>query len=88
MLLSSAQLALTPGSFPLGEGRLAPRLSYQHDWYMFGLASSKEVTVYDFSTGITKTSDLGAFDFNAQITVVVRRTKANLTVGNTRLPSP
>lgn len=66
VLLSALQLAITPPAFALGAGRVAPRLGYQHEWYSYGLASSKEVTIYDFAADTTKTSGLSVFDFNAQ----------------------
>ena len=34
--------------------------------YSYGLASSKEVTIYDFAADTTETSGLSVFDFNAQ----------------------
>ena len=57
VLLSTAQFALAPTPYQLGQGRLSPRFGYRHQWYDFGLDGQK----FDGST-----LRLNQFDFNAQ----------------------
>jgi hypothetical protein len=66
VLVGTAQLALAPTPYDLGGGKLAPRVGYRHQWFMFGLAKDSQVTVFDFGTGTFRQADLNEFDFNAQ----------------------
>lgn len=66
VLVSTVQFALAPPSYALGDGLFAPRLGYRHEWYDFGLASGKEVQVYDFATALIRQARLDEFDFYAQ----------------------
>ena len=66
VLVSMVQAALAPGAYALGEGQFAPRLGYRHEWFNYGLATSKEIEVFDFNTGGFREVKLREFDFNAQ----------------------
>ena len=66
VLVSMVQAALAPGAYALGEGRFAPRLGYRHEWFNYGLATPKEIEVFDFNTGDFREIKLREFDFNAQ----------------------
>ena len=66
VLVGTAQVALAPAAYDLGGGRLAPRIGYRHQWFMFGLAKDSQITVYDFGMGALRQTDLSEFDFNAQ----------------------
>jgi hypothetical protein len=57
VLVSTAQFALAPTPYELGQGRFSPRLGYRHQWYDFGLDGQR----FDSST-----IRLNQFDFNAQ----------------------
>lgn len=66
VLVSMVQAALAPGGYSLGEGQFAPRLGYRHEWFHYGLASSKTIDVFDFNAGDFREAKLREFDFNAQ----------------------
>ncbi len=67
VLVSMVQAALAPGAYSLGEGQFSPRLGYRHEWFNFGLASSKKIDVVDFNPPSSfRTAKLSEFDFNAQ----------------------
>src|SRR5688572_8771592 len=66
VLVGTAQLALAPTPYDLGGGKLAPRVGYRHQWYMFGLAKDEQVRVFDFQRLAVRDVDLNEFDFNAQ----------------------
>lgn len=75
VLVGTAQFALAPAAFDLGGGKLAPRIGYRHQWFMFGLAKDSQITVFDFGTGTFRQSDLSEFDFNAQTVFIDGRWK-------------
>lgn len=66
VLVSMVQAALAPGAYALGEGQFSPRLGYRHEWFNYGLATSKEIEVFDFNTSEFRQAKLREFDFNAQ----------------------
>jgi len=66
VLVSMVQAALAPGAYALGEGQFAPRLGYRHEWFNYGLASSKAIDVYDFNTDAFRQAELSEFDFDAE----------------------
>jgi hypothetical protein len=68
VLVATAQIALAPTAYDLGGGKLAPRLGYRHQWYMYGLLNDDTVSVVDFQTPTPTVRDieLKKFDFNAQ----------------------
>lgn len=66
VLVSTVQFALAPTAYALGGGQFAPRLGYRQEWYNFGLASDKEVEVYDFASASLRSAPLSEFDFSAQ----------------------
>ena len=57
VLVSTVEFALAPTPYPIGNGTLAPRLGYQHQWFNFGLDGAKVP-----GTPLR----LQDFDFNAQ----------------------
>ena len=66
VLVGTAQLALAPTPYDLAGGKLAPRIGYRHQWYMYGLAKDEQVRVFDFESLSVRDVDLNEFDFNAQ----------------------
>ena len=66
VLASMVQAALAPGAYSLGEGQFSPRLGYRHEWFNYGLASSKTIGARDFNDDVFKDVKLREFDFNAQ----------------------
>mgnify|MGYP000854036241 CR=1 FL=1 len=56
VLASSAQLSLTPPHWKLGEGKLRPRLGYQHVWMNYAVVGQR----FDPTTGDRKSN--GDFD--------------------------
>lgn len=65
VLVSTVQAAIAPTPFDFADGRLAPRLGYEHQWFNYGLASSDTVTVEDFNTLAIKNDSLDVFNFNS-----------------------
>lgn len=65
VLVSTVQAALAPSPYEVGEGWLSPRLGFRQQWFSYGLASSKEVQTFDFSSSTFKNVGLDQFDFNA-----------------------
>ena len=67
VLVSTVNAAFAPTPYALGEGTLAPRLGYQHQWFNYDLADNQHVTVVDYTGGgpLFKTVNLDTFDFNA-----------------------
>jgi len=57
VLVSTAQFALAPTPYVLGDGEFAPRLGYRHQWFDYGLGGA---------TINNSTFKLNEFDFNAQ----------------------
>lgn len=81
VLVSTAQIALAPTPYELGCGRFTPRLGYRHQWFNFGLASSKRLEVFDFQTEMFRLARLNEFDFNVQTVFTDSRwTHENWTV--------
>jgi len=66
VFVGTAQIALAPTAYDLGPGKLAPRIGYRHQWYMFGLLNDDTVQVFDFETLSVREVELRKFDFNAQ----------------------
>jgi hypothetical protein len=66
VLVSTAQFALAPTPYDFAEGKLAPRVGYQHQWFDFGLADKDKVLIAEFPSGTTRDSHLNIFDFNSQ----------------------
>jgi len=66
VFVGTAQIALAPTAYDLGPGKLAPRLGYRHQWYMYGLLNDDTVQVFDFETLTLREMELRKFDFNAQ----------------------
>jgi hypothetical protein len=57
VLVSTAEVALTPEPFDLAGGKVAPRIGYRHQWYDYG---------FDGKTLPQTGQQLSDFDFNAQ----------------------
>ena len=66
VLVSTVQIALAPTAYDLGGGTFAPRIGYYHQWYNYGLISSKRIQAFDFETSSFREVALHEFDFNAQ----------------------
>ena len=66
VLVSTVQFALAPTPYGLGDGQFAPRLGFRQEWWDFGLASDKEILVYDFATASLRPAPLNEFNFNVQ----------------------
>jgi hypothetical protein len=64
ILVSTVQAALAPTPYAFADGRLAPRLGFQQQWFTYGLASSPPVNAYNFNTHTFKKVGLDQFDFN------------------------
>lgn len=64
VLVSTIQAAIAPTAFDFHGGQLAPRLGYQHQWFNYGLGSSKMVNVYNTSTATFGPVNIDALDFN------------------------
>ena len=66
VLVSTVQIALAPTAYDLGGGTFAPRIGYYHQWFNYGLISSKRIQAFDFDTSSFREVALREFDFNAQ----------------------
>jgi hypothetical protein len=66
ILVSTAHLAYTPPPFSFAGGTLAPRVGYEHEWYMYGIISAKTflATTYSVSQPSVGFIGLPHFDFN------------------------
>ena len=67
VLVSTVHVALAPDAFDVAGGKLAPQISYQHQWFNYGLLGGDDVVVVDFNKStLPTTNSLSAFDFNVQ----------------------
>jgi hypothetical protein len=64
VLVSTVQAALAPTPFEIGEGQLAPRVGYQHQWFNYDLVNSDTVEAYNVHTSTLQEVGLDTFDFN------------------------
>ncbi len=65
VLVSTVQAALAPTAYDFADGRLAPRLGFQQQWFNYGLGGPQTVDAYNFSTHTFSRANIDQFDFNA-----------------------
>ena len=65
LLVSTINAALAPDAFTVAEGKLSPRIGYQHQWFNYGLLGDQHLLVLDLNQSpIPKDSSINVFDFN------------------------
>lgn len=65
VLVSTVHVALAP-TFNFEDGRLTPRLGYQHQWFSYGLLGGDDVQVATFNPIGVAFKSMDVFDFNVQ----------------------
>jgi hypothetical protein len=66
ILVSTVNVAYTPAPFSFLGGTMAPRVGYEHEWYMYGLAGRQSTLATDYNPPQTSVNfiTIGHFDFN------------------------
>lgn len=66
VLVSTADIVLSPDPFPLGDGVFTPRVGYQHQWFNYGFEDNHSFAALNERTFAFETLHSSDFDFNVE----------------------